>query len=194
MKINGGAAAKSMSIEKTKADLIIKLQCLKNNFFLGLGAAALFTNPKVHPFLEGKKALFKVENVLYQFEYKQLIEQLTEGPLRNIMIQEFLKSHVRTLLKEGFQIIQTYCKDTSQDSKMKAEPWYDFARIIRNSLTHNYRLDFNKHDKMLLPLTWKNRTIDSTMDGSFLKMEFFFAGEAWEMFKEFQNFTFDKLN
>lgn len=71
----------------------------------------------------------------------------------------------RNLLKEAFRITESYCKSTDQEDVLKAEAWHQFARIIVNSLSHNFRLDFRPSDKKLLPVSFKGVEITETMNG-----------------------------
>jgi hypothetical protein len=77
----------------------------------------------------------------------------------------------RNLLKEVFRITQSYCLESGQANTMTAEPWYKFARIIVNSLSHNFRLDFRTHDRDQLPVSYKGETIDASMDRKPLRMQ-----------------------
>jgi len=100
---------------------------------------------------------------------------------------------MRALIKESFELIKDYCDVTNQSSSFRAETWHQFARMIRNCLSHNFRFEFNNHDKKLLPVLWKNRTIDSSMDGQQLQLNFFGYVETWELFSEYQDFVENRL-
>ncbi len=100
---------------------------------------------------------------------------------------------MRSLIKESFELIKDYCNDSNQSTSFKAERWYQFARIIRNCLSHNFKFEFNAYDRRLLPVTWKARTITLQMDGQHLELGFFGYVEAWELFQEFQEFVDNSL-
>lgn len=72
----------------------------------------------------------------------------------------------RNLLKETFRITQSYCSSTGQRDVLENEVWHQFARIIVNSISHNFRLDFRPYDKRLLPVSFKDVEITEAMDGS----------------------------
>ncbi|MGB5100659.1 MAG: hypothetical protein WBN94_08700 [Methanothrix sp.] len=173
-----------------KKELISQLENAKNNYILGLSAISLFSNEKVYPILEESHARFGA----YTVEFSQVKNLLVKPDDRDIAIKEFLNSQIRALIKESFELIKSYCDETKQDSKFKAEPWYQFARFIRNCLSHNFKFKFNKHDPKLLPVTWKARTIDAAMDEPDLKLEFFGYVETWELFSEFKDFVANRLN
>ena len=71
----------------------------------------------------------------------------------------------RNLLKEAFRITESYCTSTGQKNVLQNEAWYQFARIIVNSLSHNFRLDFRSYDKTLLPVSFKGIEMTESMNG-----------------------------
>jgi hypothetical protein len=173
----------------TKKELMSQLENAKNNYILGLAAISLFSNEKVYPVLEESHAKFGT----YTVEFKQVKNLLMKPADRDIAIKEFLTSQIRALIKESFELIKNYCDETKQDSKFKAEPWYQFARMIRNCLSHNFKFEFREYEKKLLPVSWKSRTIDVSMDGNYLELKFFGYVETWELFTEYQTFVNNEL-
>ncbi len=173
----------------TKKELISQLENAKNNYIIGLAAISLFSNEKVYPVLEESYAKFGT----YTVEFKQVKNLLIKPADRDIAVKEFLTSQIRALIKESFELIKNYCDETNQDFKFKAEPWYQFARIIRNCLSHNFKFEFKKYNNTLLPITWKSRTIDASMDGKHLELKFFGYVETWELFTEYQTFVDNEL-
>lgn len=184
-------AVKKVVVEMiAKSELVSQLENAKNNYVLGLAAISLFSNEKTYPILNESSASFGQ----YALQFKQVSGLLNQSADREIALKEFLTSQIRALIKESFELIKDYCEGTNQNPSFKAEPWYQYARIIRNCLSHNFRFEFNRHDKTFLPVAWKNRTIDSTMDGKNLKLEFFGYVETWELFIEYQGFVSNRLN
>jgi len=173
----------------TKIELISQLENAKNNFILGLAAISLFSDEKSMPILEKSHATFGT----YTVEFKQVKNMLSIPSERDIAVKEFLTSQIRALIKESFELIKDYCDDTKQSTAFKTEIWYQFARMIRNCLSHNFRFRFNNYDKTLLPVSWKNRTIEASMDGQHLKLNFFGYVETWELFSEYQDFVGSRL-
>ena len=173
----------------SKKELISQLENAKNNYILGLAAISLFSNEKALSIFEESHAAFGQ----YTVQFKQVKNLLSSPSDRDIAIKEFLTSQIRALIKESFELIKDYCDDTNQSSSFKTEPWYQFARMIRNCLSHNFRFEFNKYDKTLLPVSWKNRTIESSMHGQHLKLNFFGYVETWELFSEYQNFVENRI-
>jgi len=173
----------------TKNELISQLENAKNTYILGLAAISLFSNEKVYPILDESHAKFGT----YTVEFKQVKNLLTKPTDLGIAVKEFLTSQIRALIKESFELIKNYCDQTNQISKFKAKPWYQFARMIRNCLSHNFKFEFRDYDKRLLPVSWKGKTIDVSMDGSHLELKFFGYVESWETFMEYQTFVNNEL-
>lgn len=173
----------------TKPELIGQLENSKNNYILGLAGLSLFASPEAYPILEKKCAEFGT----YTVEFAQVVRLFRNGKDREIAIKEFLTSQIRALIKESFELIKDYCDDTGQAALFKAEPWYQFARMIRNCLSHNFKFEFSNYDRGLLPVSWKARTITAAMNGQDLKLDFFGYVETWELFREYQTFANDRL-
>jgi len=173
-----------------KAELISQLENAKNTYILGLAAISLFSNDKSYPILEESHASFGTYNI----DFVQVRNLLSIKNDRDIAIKEYLTSHIRALIKESFELIKNYCEENNQENIFKSESWYQFARMIRNCLSHNYKFEFNGYDRSILPVSWKSKTIDISMDGSHLKLEFFGYVETWELFNEYQNFVMNRLS
>ena len=81
---------------------------------------------------------------------------------------------LRNITNDSFEVIKEYCKDSSQLSKMHAQPWYDFARLVRNALTHNQHWLLNRDsDKRKLPLAWHGKTIKGSIATHELTFDFY---------------------
>jgi len=173
----------------TKGELESQLTNAKNNYILGLAVISLFSSPEAYPILERNNAKFGGHSV----SFNQVANLLRKPTDRDIAVKEFLNSQLRALIKETFELLKDYCDETNQSAILKAQPWFHFARIIRNCLSHNFRFEFNSYDKSFLPLSWNRRTIESSMDGQHLKLEFFGYPEAWDLFTEFHTFVSNRL-
>jgi len=173
----------------TKDELLAQLENAKKNYILGLAAISLFASPEAYAILERNHAAFGT----YIIEFAQVVHLLRIDKDRDIAVKEFLTSQIRAIIKESFELIKDFCDDTGQAALFKAEPWYQFARMIRNCLSHNFRFEFNKYDKGLLPVSWNHRTISIALDGQHLTLDFFGYVETWELFREYERFVRDRL-
>ena len=94
-----------------------------------------------------------------------------------------------SLAKDAFELTRRHCKDAGRMAEMRAEPWYQFARLIRNYLAHKFLFEFNSHDIRLLPVTWRGRTITAAMNGEELPVAIFGWSEAWALFIDIRTFA-----
>lgn len=102
---------------------------------------------------------------------------------------EFAKMLLRNLTLDSYEALFRYSKDTNQLAKMRTQPWYSFARIVRNSLTHTQHWRFNSRDLSQLPVTWRNKTIDTSMDGQELTFDFYDWWDGCELWNEMLTFA-----
>ena len=121
------------------------------------------------------KAIFPPTEIFPEGEitFRQFMEHLSE--LSNVAQVETKRNANRFLtrnhLKEVFRITQSYCQQAEQDKAMRVEPWYRFARVIVNSLSHDWGLHFTSNDKKILPVSYKGETIAASMDGQTLHIK-----------------------
>jgi len=173
----------------TKPELSSQLTNAKNNYILGLAVLSLFATPEAYPLLDKNRATFGP----YILTFEQVAALLRNPTDRDIAVKEFLNMLLRVLIKELFELLKDYCDETNQAGRFKSERWFQFARMIRNCLSHSFRFEFNSYDKSLLPVSWKSRTITLAMDGQPLSLSFFGYVEAWELFGEFDSFVDKQL-
>ena len=76
----------------------------------------------------------------------------------------------RNLLKEVFRLAQAYCSNSNQLKEMESKDWYQFARLIVNSLSHDFKWRFHKKDIQYLPVTFKGEILELELDGQEIHM------------------------
>lgn len=85
------------------------------------------------------------------------------------MVDEFQKMLRRSVVAESFEAVTTYCHKSGQIDKFRRVGWYDFARILRNTVSHkqgeliSWPADLVK--KGVSSVSWRHRTLDRTMEG-----------------------------
>ena len=158
----------------TKNDLLNVLLSLRS-----AGIYDIFSQTCLHEFI-------KKWNV-GEADPNSLTTQLPEG---TITLREFIESLnnisdnaavetkrnanrflTRNLLKETFRITQSYCQINDKIIILEEQSWYQFSRIVVNSISHNFRFEFRAKDKTLLPVSYRNQTIDSSMNGKPISMK-----------------------
>jgi hypothetical protein len=178
-----------MAKKITKQQLINQLEHTKNNYILGLAAFSMFDSGLTNQQLAHHAAAFGE----YTITFAQVVTLLQNPKDREIVLREFGKMLMRTLIKESFEHIKDYCEKTDQYIPFKAQSWYEFARMIRNFLSHNCKFEFNKYDKDRLPITWGKKAITIDLDNKSPDIRFFSYVETWELFQEFTIFVTNDL-
>jgi hypothetical protein len=156
---------------------------------MGLAALSLFSSGQALPLLERHAAAFGDYTVTFD-QVAKLLKDKNDG---KIVLAEFNKMLMRTTIKESFEHIKEYCQNTNQYPLFKKQPWYEFARIIRNFLSHNCRFIFNRFDQERLPIKWHQLQITEELQGKGLGNNVFGNIETWELFQEFEEFVENNL-
>ena len=104
----------------------------------------------------------------YVFEDSDLLK-LATGQFRNAVL--------RNCMKELFEQVKLYGRETNQRQVIEAAPWYQFLRIVRNCLSHDMKLRFRRYDLKQLPISWSGLTIDASMQDKELPMRGFLSRE-----------------
>jgi len=150
-----------------------QLQTIKNNFALvQLGIALMAQPDALERFEASMEALGShpekgaIEYIKYVFDTEDLLKHAT---------RELRSSVLRNCLKESFELVTNYGQAANQAHTVKAAPWYQFLRIVRNCLSHDMQIHFNAHDLKQLPVTWSGLTIERSMQDTWLQSKDFLS-------------------
>ncbi|MDD5007836.1 MAG: hypothetical protein PHU49_08045 [Syntrophorhabdaceae bacterium] len=102
---------------------------------------------------------------------------------------EFAKMLLRNLTIDSYEALFNYSAQTNQLAQMQAQGWYQFARMVRNSLTHTQHWKFVQHDLARLPVTWRSKTIEPSMNGKELSFDFYDWWDGCELWNEMYEFA-----
>ena len=109
---------------------------------------------------------------------------------------DFCLNQLHALIRAPFEHLSDYCEDFDQvcpgQDLVKAvrdTEWYDFARIIRNTVSHNFRFHFSKGDMSRLPITWKGIVLSQALEGTALDYKSFWHGPGYVLFLEMRAFA-----
>jgi hypothetical protein len=175
----------SAQLPAERETLAARLMTVQNNYVLGLASLALLTAPEAIPILQRESARFGG----YDVQFGQVVALFSNTEHRDDACRSLLIMHMCSLIKDSFELCRHHCKIAGELSAMQGEPWYQFCRLIRNCIAHNFLLIFSARDITLLPLTWRGRTITHAMQGGPLPLQVFGYVEAWEMFIEIRTFA-----
>ena len=116
-----------------------------------MASLALLADPETQNLLKEKSADLSG----YSVSFDQVAALFGSGSDRQIALEEFAKSVLRCLLKDGHELVTDYCKREGLYSDLSAQSWWQFSRLIRNALSHNFCFRLNDKDMKLLPLSWQ---------------------------------------
>lgn len=111
---------------------------------------------------------------------------LLSGPeKRRVFEDEWQTTERKRLVQITHEIVAEYAADTHQTRTFEAAPFFDFARIMRNSVAHRRGgifLGWPKalRDRGITELTWRHRRIDESMAGKLLTFSGVDAFMLWE--------------
>jgi len=123
------------------------------------------------------------------------------GALRQSVISNAVCIAVRAALKEAYQALDAYARDTKQlRGGLDKEAWFQFLRLMRNSLEHSgptcpkfcFRHPRWGMDKYL-PVTWSGKTLTGAMDGSPIDVGFFSLTDALALVAAAENYVITKM-
>jgi len=181
----------------TKDELLNGLNIFLNNLLYG------FVCPNLVP-VERWRALSKQTAV---FRGRKGDVEIKLGPLvkraRNddyTAAEGFKRNYENSLLgammREAHELILLYCRETGQFPTYKAEPWFQFARILRNVMSHEEGGTLKEWPSDLLrkgitSATWREKTFDTTMLGQRLV---FYPPDGLELLKDQIDFVTVRLS
>ncbi|HRQ87077.1 MAG TPA: hypothetical protein PLY16_03120 [Candidatus Saccharibacteria bacterium] len=154
-----------------------QLRHQRNSYFVGLAAMHLLNHDAILGLVD-TIVMIKDDYIIfnpsederkdkrYELHLKQLVDDYINKPDDLfITLVEFHKFIRRNLIKECFEVAKSYSKFMGIGKTLTVQPWYHWARIVRNAITHDLHFVFNKSDHNILPITWCGKTIDLPMNG-----------------------------
>ena len=149
----------------TKDDLIVHLNTVLDNFIFGTALRCCFPND-LWQRLTNETLEFAHGGVVAKIELRPLVNRMSNQDEMQSLFDEYEKSLRRSFLKEGHEVIQNYCEETNQFAAYKAQPWFEFARIIRNTVSHKDGGILRCWpDKRIKIAVWRTRTLEPSMVG-----------------------------
>jgi hypothetical protein len=155
----------------TKDELLNGLNVVLNNFLYGFLSPKLVASDRWKD-VSGKTAVFARRQGEVQVHLGPLMRRAfnADYTAREGFTRNYENSLLRTLLREAHELILRYCEETKQFPIYQAESWFQFARVLRNVLSHKESGTLRTWPKDLLTkgivsVTWRERTLDTTMLG-----------------------------
>ncbi|HEX9987182.1 MAG TPA: hypothetical protein VGE45_01740 [Chloroflexia bacterium] len=174
-----------MVVVTTKEKLLDFLGHASDNYHVGFAALSLLENDQAKSLLS--ELTYEVEG--HQFDFLYLSGALQTPWAQEIILREFRKMCLRTFHNEVFEIVKGYCERTNQKKALWDQPWYHFARFLRNALSHQGYFTWFDDDEKWLPASWKGKTIKKEMKGTYADTTLFGYKDALDMYEEVRNFV-----
>jgi hypothetical protein len=128
--------------------------------------------------------------------FSDLADELGDANRREMVSAQFLLNHLHSLIRVPFELLNDYCEDFDRlaatpvlKDKLKNMPWYQYTRLVRNAISHNFRFAFNQKDLARLPITWNGITIDHNCEGNEITFETLWHRPGYELFLEMKEFA-----
>lgn len=118
-----------------------QLQTIKNNYAIAQAGIALLVRPGARKEITQIFSIFSAHPEMHAIRYIDYIYMSDE--LLKLATNEFRKAVLRNCLKELFETTKLYGKQTHQEDVIRAAPWFQFLRMIRDSLSHDMKLRFS---------------------------------------------------
>jgi hypothetical protein len=130
-----------------------------------------------------------------RISYSDIADKL-EQQGREAVVSDFILTQLHALIRAPLELLDDYCDDYDLEvptvkltAKLRAAPWYRFAKIVRNAVSHNFHYDFGKRDRESLPVTWNGITLTGDLQGQPVTYETFWHKPGYELFLEMRTFA-----
>jgi hypothetical protein len=105
---------------------------------------------------------------------------------------------VKDAITQTYEVLREYCEATNQLVDMKSQPWYHFARLVRNSMSHDYTLNFRMRRGEVLrdqSLQFSDRclVLKASQEGQELDLDLFPFQYAFELVDMMRRFAADVI-
>ena len=180
------------------------LNCLRHNrnsCLLTL-ASMTFLGSDATSILDGKLVVLRPNEMIFDAVETDRVGQRLELDLSQFSnefknnrndhlasLGEYWRHVRRNLIKESFEVTKAYSLETNQESALKTEAWYPFARMIRNSVSHDMHFRFNAHDLKKLPVSYLHVTLDATLNDTEMKQDHLDPFVTFKLFSEMETFV-----
>ncbi len=128
--------------------------------------------------------------------YADLGELLENDISRSLTVADFVLNQLHALIRTPFALLSDYCNDYDKAEpgaglfkQLEGAEWYEFARINRNAISHNFRYEFRPRDLRVLPVTWNGLTLTTDMDGQTMRHELLWHKPGHELFLAMRDFA-----
>jgi hypothetical protein len=147
------------------------LENVLNNVVFGLLLTRLVA-PEAWASVDPPIATFRgSKGDLLRLDVGPMCSQMANTEYKRALTEEYENCLKRATVREGHELLLLYCEETHQFDIYKSQPWFQFARIIRNVVSHKdagvlreWPRDLKKSG--VSQVTWRHYVLDESMVGS----------------------------
>ena len=98
--------------------------------------------------------------IVASLELNRLADALEDVRIRQVLTNNLGLLLKHALVRDSFEVVKTYAKDSGQGQKFRTWAAYDFARFVRNTLSHGDQAILHRWTPTdLAAATWRNRRL-----------------------------------
>lgn len=178
-----------VSSDKTKQELEDYL----NNKRIPLMISLVYTKIPKERLLESlQKSTLTINND--KVDFSTLVTSLSKDSQYETIIDHMVNLAIKNAVTDYFESIRKYCERTQQSTIFQNQQWHNYAKLIRNGLSHDYVWDFSRQPESIFPVTYKQITINHDLDSTLLKKNQMPLSVIWVLLEEMENFVKINLN
>lgn len=180
-----------------KNQLLLKLNAVQHNLLIGLATGMEWV----------PKNWKDICNITFDFtgddgaskakiSLKGLHDTLMNESTRETTRINFMACLKRATLREAHELILLYCEESNQFEEYKSQPWFQFARIIRNVISHKdcgvlreWPSDLSK--KGITSVVWRGNELRKDMVGQTIDFK---VREALHLLDDQREFVLNVLD
>jgi hypothetical protein len=189
-------SGKNGTMRFTKTEIIAALEREDKSYRLGMMCTHWIRDVELYTARAADLA-----SKLYMQAGDQWISTHDPAPLladpmkRELLSSDFLLNYLHTLIRAPFELLSDYCEDYDRAvsagsllNEMKSQPRYGVAYIVRNAVSHNFRVELGKmRDR--IPIPWRTVTITEDMEGQPMTAAIFWHKPGYELVLEMRAFA-----
>lgn len=128
--------------------------------------------------------------------YSDLADHLEHGTSCFSITTDFVLNQLHALIRVPYELLDDYCKDydkatpgSSLSRQLRTADWFEYARAIRNTVSHNFRFDFSRYKPEYFPITWRGISLTADPHGKPITFESFWHKSGYELFVAMREFA-----
>jgi len=115
---------------------------------------------------EGNFYLAYLNNRLADYNLAELLEPLLNNPdLRSDAVKSFIEASLRGNMGDVHEQFLLFDSMSTLHRRIRTAKLLQFATAIRHGLIHNYRFKWSANTLAWMPITWRQYTLDSSLNG-----------------------------